>query len=143
MNIQNRSHFRQSLEKRLQNLAKNQSVDLQRLRRRVAFDQFLARIFSQSPPQYLLKEGYAIESIFQYSRTTRDIDLVCADIKYDPIKKEKLLHSLRGLAEVDLKDGFFFQIERAPEKQIHSLGFCNPLQPSGQNHFDLWLMNAT
>jgi hypothetical protein len=113
MSPQNGVQFRQSLEKRLQNLAKARSIDLQRLRRRVAFDQFLARIFSQTPPHYLLKGGYAIESIFLHSRATRDIDLACASKRYNPIEEEALLHSLRSLAEIDLNDGFLFGIEKA------------------------------
>jgi hypothetical protein len=39
--------FRKSLEARLQVISKKTNVDLQRLRRKVAFDRLLARIFSQ------------------------------------------------------------------------------------------------
>jgi len=37
--------FRKSLEARLKNLAEETGQDLQRLRRKVAFDRLLARIF--------------------------------------------------------------------------------------------------
>jgi hypothetical protein len=37
--------FRRALEDRLQDIARKESVDLQRLRRQVAFDWLLARLF--------------------------------------------------------------------------------------------------
>ena len=43
--------FRAALETRLQTRAREQGTDLQRLRRQVAFDRFLARMFSQGTPQ--------------------------------------------------------------------------------------------
>jgi hypothetical protein len=39
--------FRRALEVRLQDIAKREAVDLQRLRRQVAFDRFLARLFRE------------------------------------------------------------------------------------------------
>jgi hypothetical protein len=41
--------FRAVLETRLQTRAREQATDLQRLRRQVAFDRFLARLFSKGP----------------------------------------------------------------------------------------------
>ena len=41
--------FRTALETRLQNRAHTQGTDLQRLRRQVAFDRFLAPMFSKGP----------------------------------------------------------------------------------------------
>lgn len=37
--------FRQALEDRLNRMARDQAVDVQRLRRKVAFDRFLSRLF--------------------------------------------------------------------------------------------------
>ena len=37
--------FRRALEDRLQDIAEKESVDLQRVRRQVAFDRLLARLF--------------------------------------------------------------------------------------------------
>lgn len=37
--------FRKALEDRLKNIAREQSIPLDRLRRRVTFDRFLARLF--------------------------------------------------------------------------------------------------
>jgi len=56
--------FRAALETRLQTRARERGTDLQRLRRQVAFDRFLARMFSKGPKAtypWLLKGGYAME----------------------------------------------------------------------------------
>ncbi len=56
--------LRTALETRLQDLARRGATDIQRLRRRVAFDRFLARLFVAEPPEryhWFLKGGYAME----------------------------------------------------------------------------------
>lgn len=53
--------FRKSLEARLRNRAAELDVDLQPLRRKVAFDRFLARVFSGGDGAFVLKGGYAME----------------------------------------------------------------------------------
>ncbi|MFQ5340904.1 MAG: hypothetical protein ACE5F6_05095 [Anaerolineae bacterium] len=53
--------FRAALEARLRNIAQEHGTDLQRLRRRVAFDRLLARLFAQEDPPWLLKGGFALE----------------------------------------------------------------------------------
>ncbi|PYU35645.1 MAG: hypothetical protein DMG31_03405 [Acidobacteria bacterium] len=52
--------FRRALEDRLQDIAGNESVDLQRLRRQLAFDRLLARLFKAAQPRalpWVLKGG--------------------------------------------------------------------------------------
>jgi hypothetical protein len=74
--------FRAALETRLQTRAREQGTDLQRLRRQVAFDRFLARMFSQGPKAtypWVLKGGYAMELRMHSARTTKDIDLTLLD----------------------------------------------------------------
>jgi hypothetical protein len=69
--------FRTALETRLQMRARAETTDLQRLRRQVAFDRFLARMFSKGPKAaypWLLKGGYAMELRMHAARTTKDID---------------------------------------------------------------------
>ena len=69
--------FRRALEDRLRNITREQSISLDRLRRRVTFDRFLARLFESNKPnqQWLLKGGYALEFRFHsVARTTKDID---------------------------------------------------------------------
>jgi uncharacterized membrane protein YciS (DUF1049 family) len=51
---------------------------LQRLRRQVAFDRLLARLFQAGQPlalPWVLKGGYAMELRIKAARTTKDIDL--------------------------------------------------------------------
>jgi len=72
--------FRHSLEERLNQISKNQGIDLLRLRRRVSFERLLARLFTNPHPQWVLKGGYAIELRFEnLARATRDIDLSIPD----------------------------------------------------------------
>ena len=74
--------FRAALETRLQTRAREHGTDLQRLRRQVAFDRFLARMFSKGPKAaypWLLKGGYAMELRMHSARTTKDIDLTLHD----------------------------------------------------------------
>ncbi len=73
--------FRQSLEERLNQMAKNQGIDLMRLCRRVAFERLLARVFLNPKPGWVLKGGYAIELRFrELARATRDIDFSIPDL---------------------------------------------------------------
>src|SRR5262249_59135907 len=52
-----------------------EQVDLNRLRRQVAFDRLLARLFVEEPPPWVLKGGYALELRFKAARSTVDLDL--------------------------------------------------------------------
>jgi hypothetical protein len=74
--------FRTALETRLQARAQEERTDLQRLRRQVAFDRFLARLFPKGPKgtyPWILKGGYAMELRIRSARTTKDIDLTLDD----------------------------------------------------------------
>jgi len=53
--------FRAALEHRLQKHAADSGLSLQRLRRTVAFNRFLARIFADRLSPWVLKGGYAME----------------------------------------------------------------------------------
>jgi hypothetical protein len=52
--------LRTALEERLKRVAREEGVDLQRLRRQVAFDRFLARLFPVASAEWILKGGYAM-----------------------------------------------------------------------------------
>ena len=67
--------FRRALEDRLSVVAKTESVDLQRIRRQVAFDRLLSRLFAEPMVPWILKGGYALELKFSTARTTKDLDL--------------------------------------------------------------------
>lgn len=53
--------FRAALEDRLKQTSRAEGTDLMRLRRQVAFDRLLARLFAEPDPPWLLKGGYAFE----------------------------------------------------------------------------------
>ena len=69
--------FRTALEAQLGNIAQSQSIDLQRLQRRVAFERLLARLFFPiDDPPWPAEGGYALELRFEYqARSTLDVDL--------------------------------------------------------------------
>lgn len=104
--------FRKSLEARLQMQAEKSGEDLQRLRRKVAFDRFLARVFYQDMPDFYLKGGYAMELRIAKARATKDIDLTCLiRLKnVNDLLSEIIRSDLQSIARIDLNDHFFYQI---------------------------------
>jgi len=117
MNIRfkNAIDFRKSLEARLQTISKNKGLDLQRLRRKVAFDRFLARIFSQEQSGFYLKGGYAMELRIAQARATKDIDLTyIGRVKDEAELLNRLIWSdLQTIAQRDLNDHFTYQVSAA------------------------------
>lgn len=111
---QSATDFRKSLEERLKRLATATGQDLQRLRRKVAFDRLLARIFhGKEGSKFLLKGGYAMELRFDKARATRDIDLTYLErFKQNPEPdiSEEILQELRDISQIDLKDFFVYRI---------------------------------
>lgn len=107
--------FRKSLDARLQARSAKTGEDMQRLRRKVAFDRFLARIFHQDTPNFYLKGGYAMELRIAHARATKDIDLTCVRrVKNESELLGELIWSdLQSLADIDLDDYFVYQIGKA------------------------------
>lgn len=114
-NFKSALDFRKSLEARLQALAIKTKEDLQRLRRKVAFDRFLARIFSQGQTGFFLKGGYAMELRIAHARATRDIDLTFIKRVKDEIEilNALIFHDLQTLASIDLQDHFVYNIGKS------------------------------
>jgi hypothetical protein len=114
--------FRQALEARLRAQAEMEGLDLRWLRRQVAFERLLARVFHQPNPIWLLKGGYAMElRLQQRARTTLDIDLMIADTNQlreitsaDQTEQmpDVAYDYLQQLASVDLGDFFQYLIAR-------------------------------
>jgi hypothetical protein len=110
--------FRRALEDRLQDITRKESVDLQRLRRQVAFDRLLARLFQAAQPltlPWVLKGGYAMELRIEAARTTKDIDLtMCSDFssgeKKDDKKNLAVLENLQEAAAFSSDDFFVYTI---------------------------------
>lgn len=107
--------FRKSLDARLQVRAAKTGEDMQRLRRKVAFDRFLARIFHQNASSFYLKGGYAMELRIAHARATKDIDLTCVSrvTNEDELLEEIIWSNLQSLANIDLNDYFIYQIGKA------------------------------
>ena len=104
--------FRRALEDWLHIFAAQSNLELQRLRRKVAFNRFLARMFSDKTAGWVLKGGYSMELRLANARSTRDIDL---SFRGKPAtagdKPEKfILGLLQKTAAIDLSDYFTFQI---------------------------------
>ena len=107
--------FRKSLESRLKTMATEKGENLQRLRRKVAFDRLLARLFSSEKHNFFLKGGYAMELRLKTARATKDIDLTSLKrIKgEDNLLSIMILEELRTLAQQDLGDFFVYRIGEA------------------------------
>lgn len=103
--------FRRALEDRLKNIAREQSIPLDRLRRRITFDRFLAHLFNRKDPkpQWLLKGGYALEFRFHnIARTTKDVDFSIPHMN-DP-NDDTIRSLLQAEVKKDLSDWFIFYI---------------------------------
>lgn len=64
--------LRRALEDRLRQTATTANIDLAHLRRQVAFDRLLARLFHSAEAPWALKGGYAMELQLRVARTTVD-----------------------------------------------------------------------
>jgi len=103
--------FRRALEDRLKMIAVSEKLPIERLRREVAFDRLLARMFSLDNPPWVLKGGYALELRMKEARVTKDIDMAWHEtLGKDKPLNEAMFAVLEKAAEVDLADFFVFVI---------------------------------
>ena len=104
--------MRTALEERLNRFARENNQDISRLRRQVAFDRLLARLFTgQQSNRLVLKGGYAIELRMNQARTTKDIDISIDDRKLGVANDEKNLHQLiQHVAALNLNDYFEYTV---------------------------------
>ncbi|MGA2222485.1 MAG: nucleotidyl transferase AbiEii/AbiGii toxin family protein [Verrucomicrobiia bacterium] len=109
--------FRTALEVRLNKLAMEEGVDLQRVRRQVAFDRLLCWLFALPDAPWVLKGGYAMELRVKTARTTRDIDLALKQLLSLSASWEAnagtVLGMLREAAGTGSRDHFTFLIGEA------------------------------
>lgn len=99
--------FRRALEDRLAAAARSEGADLQRLRRQVAFDRLLVRLFAEGNPPWCLKGGYALELKLAMARSTKDLDL---GLSAGVLSADDLLEVLQGAASAESDDFFVFSI---------------------------------
>ena len=105
--------FRRALEERLKNLSQAEQVDINRLRRQVAFDRLLARLFPDEAAPWALKGGYALELRFKAARSTIDIDLTLQRVVAtaeggDAVRT--IREMLQAMADVSFDDWFEYTI---------------------------------
>lgn len=101
--------FRTALEQRLKNDSEASGSALLRLRKRVAFERFLARLAASEPGGWVLKGAFALELRLGFrTRATKDIDLGRAD------DEEAASEHLNAATGVDLGDFFEFEARRTP-----------------------------
>ena len=107
--FENAVDFRKSLEMRLHKRAQSTGIDLQRIRKQIAFERLLARLFRQEQSPWVLKGGYAMELRLKMARATQDIDLFVKN--YTLIAdQEMILERLQEDGDIDLSDFFEYRI---------------------------------
>jgi len=77
------------------------------MRRQVAFDRLLVRLFAEGSPPWRLKGGYALELKLSVARTTRDLDL---GLSSGMPPGEQLLESLQTAVARDAGEFFVYAI---------------------------------
>jgi Nucleotidyl transferase AbiEii toxin, Type IV TA system len=106
--------LRRALEDRLRKIAATANIDLARLRRQVAFDRLLARLFHSDDAPWVLKGGYAMELQLRVARTTVDIDLTLpASLSLSPEEAPAtapVREMLQEAASLDLGDWFIYTV---------------------------------
>src|SRR5271157_845685 len=111
--------MRIALEDRLNRISRDKGVDIMHMRRHVAFDRLLARLFSGHSKDLIVKGGYALELWINNARTTRDIDISfkgdlggvwTGERSSDP---KALQNFLQNLVSLHSKDYFEFIIGNA------------------------------
>ena len=109
--------FRRALEDRLRKTSLEIGTPLVRLRKMVAFDRFLARLFSHEPDQWVVKGGFALQlRLGDRARTTKDIDLLTMS------EVQEIFPHLRAAGAKDLGDWFAFEVMATPLTNIDDIG---------------------
>jgi len=89
-----------ALEDRIKRIARDENIDLQKLRRQVAYERFFARLFQLGHPDWVLKGGYAMEFRFQNARTTKGRDFTVRNRPADEDDSVLTLFHEVGAAEI-------------------------------------------
>lgn len=99
--------FRAALDQRIRNEATTSALPVMRLRKRVAFERFLARLAVAETGSWVLKGAFALElRLGVRTRTTKDIDLAGAD------DEQTATTRLIAAQAIDLHDHFSFDVAR-------------------------------
>lgn len=119
MRYVNAANFRMALEERIRQRSAADGVAIQRLRKRVTFERFLARL--QAPPDspWFLKGAFALDLRFgDRSRTTKDLDLavdlaIAPNVPTTPAAVAERLHAA---AAYELDDFIGFSVSAEGEQ---------------------------
>jgi len=105
--------FREALESRLLKEFRDSGKPLDYLRKRVAFERFLARLFAEEHPEhpFVLKGAFALSLRVGARRTTKDLDLALNMATLDQ-EASQLIEQIRIAAERDLNDFFVFVVSQ-------------------------------
>jgi hypothetical protein len=100
--------FRTAIEQRLKNRAGGKPLQfLDRQRKMIVFDRYLARLLTVAPGQWIVKGGVALNFRLQErSRMTQDLDLA------SEADEGVILDYLLDAADTNLGDHFAFSVER-------------------------------
>ena len=109
--------FRRALEDRLRTMSLETGIPLIRLRKMVAFDRILSRLFLHGSEQWVVKGGFALQlRLGASARTTKDIDLLVMD------ETQKIYPHLRNAGAIDLGDWFTFEVMDTTQSDPDGIG---------------------
>jgi len=117
MRYESGAAFRRALEDRLRTMSLETGVPLVRLRKMVAFDRFLFRLFLHGPDQWIVKGGFALQlRLGDNARTTKDIDLLSMS------EVQEIYPHLRKAGAIDIGDWFAFEVMDTPLSDFDDIG---------------------
>lgn len=100
--------FRMALEQRINASSVASGTSVQRLRKVLTFDRYLARLQHVAPGRFILKGGLALDyRLDQRGRATKDIDMVRTD------GEQQASIDLQRAAGADIGDHFVFEVTRS------------------------------
>lgn len=105
--------LRHAIEHHLRSISPIEKKDVLRLRKHLAFERFLARMFDEKTCPMVLTGGYAMELRMDHARATKDIDLVLSSRKISRLDADEMHATVHDfLSYIALKDlGDFFSFE--------------------------------
>lgn len=117
--------FRMALEERIKQRSATDGTAIERMRKRVAIERFLARLQASPDSPWLLKGAFALDLRFRdRARTTKDLDLG-SDISLlgkAPLESAEIAARLRQAAGHPLADFFVFGIPGEGEEIVQEAG---------------------
>ncbi len=117
MKYKSGSAFRRALEDRLRRQSFQSGMPLVRMRKMIAFDRFLARLFHNQPDNWIVKGGLALQlRLGERARTTKDIDLLML------VQADEIYPRLRAAGQLDLEDWFSFEVANAAQSTTDDFG---------------------